>query len=165
MNYFCTSVNFPGIQVPSVEQKTPFVTAPVPGTKPVYETLNIKFIVDEELFAYTTILDWIKGYSLPESFQGYKDLALQSPKSIFGTMANSMPQYSDAILTVYSNKNNPTLQLKFTDCYPEKLGSINFSTDMSAEAIITVEAVFRFTTYHINRLGTAVLTSDGITPQ
>lgn len=151
MNYFCTSVNFPGMSCHAATQATPFVDAPIPGQKLIYDPLEVKFIVDEQMWAYTSIVDWIKGYSMPDSFQEYKNLTLQQRLQLASSTMNR-PQYSDAMLTVYTNKNNPTLQLNFKDVFPESIESINFSTDMSAEAIIQVKCTFRYTTWTINRL-------------
>lgn len=151
MNWFCTAANFPGISVPHATQDTRYVSAPVPGSKLVYEPLEIKFIVDEQMLAYTTIVDWIKGYSLPEDPSQYASLTMQQRVQLSRSIANK-PQYSDAMLTVYTNKNNPTLQLKFHECFPESLGSVEFATDISAETVIQVKAVFRYTYWEINRL-------------
>jgi len=154
MNWFCTAANFPGIQVPHATQDTIHVSAPLPGSKLIYEPLKIKFLVDEQMLAYTTICDWIKGYALPEDFSQYQNLTLQQRIQISKSVANQ-PQYSDAMLTVYTNKNNPTLQLKFHDCFPESIGSVDFSTEMSAEAMIQVEATFLYTYWEINRFNQA----------
>lgn len=151
MNWFCTAANFPGISVPHATQDTLHVSAPLPGSKLIYEPLEVKFIIDEQLLAYTTIVDWIKGYSLPEDFSQYQNLPLQQRLQISKSISTK-PQYSDAMLTLYTNKNNPTLQLKFKDVFPESLGSIEFATDMSAETVIQVKAVFRYTYWEINRL-------------
>lgn len=154
MNWFCTAANFPGISVPHRTQDTPFVSAPLPGAKLIYEPLEIKFIVDEQMLAYTTIADWIKGYALPEDIAQYQNLTMQQRIQMPRTIA-AKPEYSDAILTVYTNKNNPTLQLKFRDLFPESLGSVEFATEMSAETIIQVKATFRYTHWEIYRFGAA----------
>ena len=155
MNYFCTAVNFPGVAVNNATQPTPFVDAPVPGDKLIYEPLTVKFLIDEQLLSYTTILDWIKGYAKPENFDQYKNLSLQQRLQI-SSAATGQPQYSDAILTLYSNKNNPTLQLKFTQMFPTQLSSIDLATAMSAEEAISCTATFKFTNYTVNRFNQAL---------
>lgn len=156
MNYFCQAVNFPGVSVGEATQVNPLIDAPLPGDKLVYAPLTIKFIVDESMLSYTTILDWIKGYSFPENTDQYAQLTLQQRLQFARKSIADQPQYSDAMLSVYSNKNNPVLQLKFAQAFPVSLSSIDFATSMSAEDPIICEAQFRYTNYTINRFNQAL---------
>ena len=147
MNYFCTKVNIPGITFGTATQQTPFIDAPVPGDKMIYDDLEITFLVDEPLWAWTTVQDWLRGMAFPDDFNEYKNLSLQQKIQLRGTK----PQYSDASLIILTNKNNPILEVKFYDLFPVTLNSIHFDTAMSAENILTATAAFRFTNYEINR--------------
>ena len=148
LTYFCTAVNFPGVSVPSATQITPLSDAPVPGDKLIYDDLKITFLVDEALMSWTTLLDWIRGYSFPETTEQYKNLPLQQRIQLGN---NNKPQYSDAIITAYSNKNNPVLQIHFTDLFPTALSELSFSTQQSAEHIMTADVNLKYTNYEILR--------------
>lgn len=147
IQFFLQDVNIPGINVPALKQDTPFVDAPIPGNKLIYEALTMTFAVDEALWSYTSIQDWLKGIGIPESFQEYKTLSLQQRLQI----ASKQPQYSDGILTILTNKNNPILSISFTQMFPESLSGIQLSVKNDASTIITATAVFRFTMMQINR--------------
>lgn len=147
IQFFLQDVNIPGISVRAANQDTPFVNAPLPGNKTVYEALNMTFAVDEGLWSYTSVQDWLKGIGIPESFQEYKNLSIQKRLQ----MANKQPQYSDGILTIFTNKNNPILTISFTQMFPESLSGIQLSTKVDASTIITASASFRFTMMQINR--------------
>ena len=147
MTYFCTEVNIPGASVGYAYQRTPLIDAPIPGDKMVYSSLNITFIVDEELRAWTEILTWIKGYSFPENTDQYKNLSLQQKLQLGSTK----PQYSDATIIAYSNKNNPLLQIAFKDLFPIQLSDINFNTKLDATNVISGSASFLFTNHVITR--------------
>ena len=149
MNYFCTKVNIPGLSAGEALQQTPFIDAPVPGDKMVYDPLEITFLIDEPLYAWTSIQDWIEGMTFPEDFDQYKNLSMQ--QRIRLTSIGAKPQYSDAQLTILSNKNNPILQVNFTDVFPIALSSIHYGTEMTAEQVITGTATFKFTNYDIIR--------------
>ena len=149
LTYFCTKVNLPGISFGEATQQTPFIDAPVPGDKMVYDPLDISFLIDEPLWAWTTIQDWMKGMAFPENFEQYKNLNLQQRIMLRGT--NQQPQYSDAILTVMTNKNNPVLQIQFSQIFPVSISGIEYDTALSAEHIVTAHATFRFTNYEIIR--------------
>jgi hypothetical protein len=147
IQFFCQEVNIPGIMTNPAKQDTPFVTAPLPADHMTYEYFSMTFVVDEALWSWTSVQDWLKGIAIPESFQQYKDLSIQQRLQ----MRTKQPQYSDAILTVFSNKNNPILSVQFTDMFPINLSGIQFSTRVDAATIITARATFGFTNYDINR--------------
>jgi len=149
MTYFCTKVNIPGVSFGEAIQHTPFIDAPIPGDKMVYDPLEITFLIDEPLYSWTTIMDWIKGMAFPENFDQYKNLNLQQRLQLQNV--GGKPQYSDALIGIYSNKNNPVLQIKFTDTFPIALSSIHFDTAQDAKNIITGTASFKFTNYDILR--------------
>ena len=149
LTYFCTKVDVPGISVDSASQPTPGVTAPVPGNKFVYDPLNIRFLLDENLYAWTSILDWMKGYGFPENSDQYKNLNLQQRLQLAD---KDKMQYSDAILTYFTNKNNPVLQVKFYQIFPVSLTPINFDAAQSALEVLSATAMFKYTNYEIIRL-------------
>jgi hypothetical protein len=147
MAYFCTEVNIPGVSTGAAVQVTPFIDAPIPGDKMVYDNFEIDFIVDEDLLGWEEILKWIKGYAFPESFDQYKNLSMQDRIQ----MGNPKPQYSDATLIAYSNKNNPIMQFQFQDIFPISVSDIKFDTKLDATNVISASAKFRFTNYTIVR--------------
>tara|TARA_B100000287_G_scaffold347884_1_gene335918 strand:+ start:334 stop:603 length:270 start_codon:yes stop_codon:yes gene_type:complete len=55
VEYFCTTANVPGVTMGSSAQSTPFKDVPIPGDKLEYDTLNIQFLVDENLENYREI--------------------------------------------------------------------------------------------------------------
>jgi hypothetical protein len=61
-------------------------------------------------------------------------------------------QYSDAALTLYTNKNNPNVRVKFKDCFPVALGSIEYDVEKSAETPVTCSASFRYSLYEFEKL-------------
>jgi hypothetical protein len=148
VTYFCTKANIPGINSGNATQQNPFIDRPVPGDKMIYEPLTITFLIDEPLYAWTTIQDWIKGITFPENFDQYKNLTLQQKLQQVG----STPQYSDATLTILTNKNNPIVEVRFIDVFPISVSSIEFDTSLPATNILTGTASFMFTNYDINRM-------------
>jgi hypothetical protein len=148
LTYFCKRVNIPGIAFGSAAQPNPFIDAPIPGDKMVYGTLDVTFLIDEPLYAWTTVQDWIKGMSFPDSFDQYKNLNLQQKLQLRG----AKPQYSDAILTILTNKNNPVVTVQFKDVFPVSIGSLDYDTSLSATSIIYGTVSFKFTNYEISRV-------------
>ena len=147
MTYFCTKVNLPGIAFGEAVQQTPLIDAPIPGDKMVYEPLEIDFLIDEALLSWTTIQDWIRGMAFPENTDQYKNLNLQQQLQL----RNQQPQYSDATLTILTNKNNPIVTVQFSQLFPVSINSIQFDTSVDASSILTGKAAFKFTNYDISR--------------
>ena len=150
MMFFCTAVNLPGMNMGNAMQQTPFKDDPIPGDKIIYENLNIHFLIDEDLQSWTHIADWMKGVSFPDDFKQYQNLTLQQKLQI--NNIGNKPQYSDAGLIIYNNKNNPKIIVKFTDVFPVSLSSIEYNSQISAESVLTGTASFLFKGYEINRL-------------
>jgi hypothetical protein len=144
--YFCQSVNIPNITLASAIQPTPLIDINKPGNKITYGTLEINFIVDEELKSWKELYDWIKGLGYPQNLSQYSNLKNLSDISQIA----AKPQYSDAIITTLSALNNPKLQAYFTDVFPVSLSAVNLRTTDTDTEVYTATAQFKFAYYDIS---------------
>ena len=147
VTYFCQEINIPGVSSNAMIQTNPFIDLPRPGDKMVYGAFDIEFIVDEDLWSWQIIHDWLRGYTFPCSFDEYKNLDRTSLMSLHA----QQPQYCDGQLTILNALNNPKLKVKFFNAFPVELSPIKFSTTSSADTIITASASFRFHLFNIER--------------
>lgn len=153
VTYFCTRCNLPGISSTNAIQATPFIDRPVPPDKMVYDHLEIEFLIDEPLWSWITIQDWIMGLTFPKSFNEYKNLRLQQALQLGVNAPQSLtPQYSDATLTILSNKNNPIVTVTFQEVFPIILSGIEFNTAQPATQVLSSKATFAFTNYKISHV-------------
>jgi hypothetical protein len=153
MTYFCQQANLPGISLTEIPKPTPFVELYVPGEKLIYDTLNITFLVDEDLLGWKQIHDWMRGITFPTDFQEYFNLQTQTAQALnFRAPTPVQGQYTEAIMTIFTNKNNPNLRVKFYDIFPTSLSTIIFNTSETAENIIAADASFRFTYYEFEAI-------------
>ncbi len=74
VEYFCTAANLPGINLGTAEQITPLKDIPMPGDRLVYDSLNITFLVDENLENYREIHGWLTGVGFPRDFSQFANL-------------------------------------------------------------------------------------------
>lgn len=130
--YFCQKVNLPGVQVSELPHVTPNLDLFVAGTKITYGSFDIEFLVNEDLTSWLYIYNWIKGITTDMNYRAY-------PKV-------------QAILTIYSNQNNPKFRIKYNDIFPLNLSDIEFDTTLSAEDHLISRASFRFNYFDIERL-------------
>ena len=81
--------------------------------------------------------------------------ATATPKVDVGAVGKSVADaamFSDATLTVLSNKNNPIVEVRFTDMYPVSLGALEFNQQATDVEYITVQADFTYKLYEIHAL-------------
>ena len=150
--FFCQTANLPGISLTEVMRNTPFIDLYVPGEKAIYDTLNITMLIDEDLNDWLAIHDWIRAMTFPTEFEEYARLDRMFRDSPNRRGVKLPPQYADATLSVYTNKNNANFRVQYKDCFPTTLGGITFSALDSAENIITADVSFRFSYYNIERV-------------
>jgi hypothetical protein len=137
VQYFCQTVNLPGVSLGEVVRPTPFLDMYSPGTKLTYSPLDVNFIVDEELATWKNLYMWFTSIADPDGFEKRDhDRELQRNK-----------HFSDATLTVLSALNNPILRIHFRNVFPSTMSDINFDTTLSADNIVTVNATFRYESY------------------
>ena len=146
--YFCQSVNIPGVSIGQAPINTPMLDIYAPGNKISYNQLNIDFAVDEALDSWQQIHNWFRSIASPESFGERKTLSdAQNQYKAYGQKG-----YSDATLTVLNNLNNPVLRVKFINAFPISLSDIQFDTKMTADDIVYATATFVFDYHNIEKL-------------
>lgn len=138
VTYFCQEINLPGLSIPYIGVPTPVLDYHVAGNKIEFGDLNIRFMVDEKLNSWKDIYYWIQSIGSPKGFDVRNRLsALQNANS-----ESKFTNYSDAVLTILNNLNNPTIRVHFAQLFPVSLSDIQFDTTLSADNIITADAKF-----------------------
>lgn len=145
--YFCQTVNVPGIKTSPTIQNTPFVDIPRPGDKLYYDSFDMTFIVDEDLWSWELIHDWIRGYTFPTDFDEYRNLKNLSEISKF----TKTPQYCEGELIILNALNNPKIKIKFVNLFPIFLSEIPLDTKSGAEQQIISTVSFKFAYYDLIR--------------
>jgi len=146
VTYFCQVANFPGVSLTEVIRSTPFVDLYVPGEKLIYDTFNITFYVDEDLRT------WLEFVGLSRTAKQAVRSSTTVDTQFLRDQLEKRPQYGNAILTIYTNKNNPNIRVKFYDIFPTTLSTILFNTTDTAENIAISDATFRFSYYDYERI-------------
>jgi len=156
------SANIPAITLGETSIETPLKDIPIPGDKVSYSSLDVSFLVDENLNNYKEIHDWITGLGFPQDHKQFKNLLGTGSDRFPGTTSStvatgtSIPQpasdggiYSDATLTVLNNKNIAKTEIRFQNVYPTSLGGLSYSITASDVDYLTVNASFSYMYYDI----------------
>ena len=161
VEFFTVSANIPDLSLADVVIPTPFKPIPVLGQNLTYGNLSITFIVDEFLENYRELHEWLTGIGFPKDRKQFSEFrsntanrgtASATPVQDVGKVGKSVSDsamFSDATLTVLSNKNNPIVEVRFSSMYPVSLGALEFSQQASDVEYMTVQADFTYQLYEI----------------
>ena len=164
VEFFTTSATVPGISLNNYEQPTPFKNIPIIGDRLTYEDLTISFIVDEYLENYITIHNWMTGIGFPKSrsqFTAFRNTGSNTPNSsaggntdigVVGSATDDNAFYSDATLTILSNKNNPIVEVRYADMVPTSLSALEYNQNTSDVEYITANITFKYKLYEMHTL-------------
>lgn len=144
VNFFCQSINIPGITLGAPEFGTPFSLAPIPGETLTYDTLNVQFLVDESMTNYQAIYNWIVALGFPQSYEQYTTFVSDDQRGIIGELAKN---FSDGTLQILNSSNNPAKTIQFRDLFPISIESLTFMSTAEDVQYLVGNATFKFGFY------------------
>ena len=151
VDFLCQAANIPSISMGTAVQPTYLKDIPVPGDKPVYDDLTVRFIIDENMENYLSLNKWITGLGYPESLKQYQQLSDVGPD--LATQDNSDPrwfEFSDATLQILSSNYQPNISVNFKDCFPVAVSTLEFDSSQRDYTYFTCEATFKYDYYTIS---------------
>jgi hypothetical protein len=159
VQFFTTAANIPDISLGEAVIPTPYKDIPIMGDKLTFGNLDVSFIVDEYLENYISIHDWLLGIGFPKNrtqFSSFRSASSNNPTAAktvstdtVGTASPDRGMYSDATLSILSNKNNPIVEVRFADIFPVALTGLSFSQDATDVTYQTAQIVFKYKLYEI----------------
>jgi hypothetical protein len=164
VQYFTTEANIPGISIGDGVMNTPLKDIPLLGDKLTYEDLAISFIVDENLENYIEMHNWLTGIAFPKDrsqFSAFRSTTSNVKTSTrgeskdIGDVRASTPElamFSDATMTILTNKNNPVVECRFADVFPTSLTSLTYSQNQTDVEYLTASVTFKYKIYEIHTL-------------
>ena len=175
VEYFCTEVNIPSLQISNATQVTSLRDIPLPGTKLDFGDLSLTYMVDEKFENFEEIYGWVRGLGFPVDHKDYSNL-LAAGRDRFtnqgknnvnrnaGREGTAQPQgaiLSDATLSILSAKNNVIKEVRFTDIFPVGITGANFTQQASDVQYLTSTVTFKYAYYEFAEPGkTATLATS-----
>ena len=138
VQYFCQRISLPSVVLGETNEPSPFMNLPLEGDTLTYEALTLSFIVDEDLTNYTEVYNWLTALGFPREYSQFA--ALKEPSAA----SKLLSKYSDLTIILHTNKSNPNYRIRFTDCFPTSLSSIQFDSTPTGMEPIVVDATFNF---------------------
>ena len=169
VEYFCTSVNVPGISLGDATQATSLKNIPLPGDKLTYEPLQMTFLVDENLENFQEIHCWLVGLGFQRDHNEFQNLltagtdrfpsqstsqSTEPGKVKFGA-ADTGGTFSDATLPVLSSKNNAQVEVRFRDVFPTGLTALQYNQQAADVDYLTATVSFQYLVYDFASVGSS----------
>jgi len=164
VEFFSVGCNLPSISMGDAIMATPLKDIPMMGDKLTYDNLTITFIVDEYLENYISVHEWITAIGFPKNRKQFRDFRANTSNAPIPTQGQSADigdvkpptgvnsLFSDATLTILSNKNNPILNVLFRDIYPVSLGALDYTQTATDVDYMTTTVDFAYQIYEFEVL-------------
>ena len=161
VEFFTTQANIPGINLGESIFPTPFKQVPVMGDDLTFDNLEIEFIVDAQLENYRELHQWLVGIGFPKartqfsSFRRDEAQTFPTVESVKGDVTNPgtpsgiQAMFGDATLTIMTSKNNPVIEVRFSDLYPVALSGLAFNQQEGDVTYLTATATFTYKLYEM----------------
>ena len=151
VSFFGNQINIPQMTLGVAEQPTYLRDIPLPGDKIQFEDLTLRFLVDENLDNYMEIFNWIRALGFPESLEEIykwqeKDFSVSQPDK------STESFFSDATLEILTSSQNPNFKIKFQDCWPTTLSTLEFDATSEDISYFTADVSFKYTIFNITDL-------------
>jgi len=167
VEFFIQTVNLPGISIGEATVPTPLYDYPVPGDEISFQSLDISFLVDENLNNYKELHDWLSGLGFGKSHQQFADMRATGTDRFPGTAASTaasgtatpgpLPEgsiYSDATLTILNSKNIAKTEVRFQNVFPTSIGSLSYDVQAADVDYLKAQASFSYINYDIVQIST-----------
>ena len=167
VEFFAVSATIPAIALSDVLVPTPFKSIPMMGDQLTFDNLTVSFIVDEHLENYLSIHEWMTAIGFPKNRKQFSDFktnisntpstarSAASTSTDIGDVKAASPNnalFSDATLTILSNKNNPIVNVFFRDLYPVAMTALDYNQQATDVEYITASIDFAYQIYEIEAI-------------
>lgn len=136
LEFFAQTVTHPGASVAPLDVSLPRVQAiALAGDKIAYSDLVLDVILDEDMEAYIEMQKWLERVVNKGHIDETKD--------------DQVATYADITLQIMNSHNNKTKSIRYEDCVPTDIGSVQLAANTGDLAYATFSVSFRFSQFEI----------------
>ena len=146
VSFQCVSANIPGVTMGGPTQATPLNDFQLSGDKLSYETLTVRFLVDEDCKNYSLIHNWMVGITYPQKEDQWYTFADAMRDRDF---KDDDLDTIDLYLRILTSNFNTSFKCQFVDAAPISISTLEFSTDQNDLQYLIAEATFRYTYFKL----------------
>ena len=167
VEFFAVAATIPAIALSDVVIPTPFKSIPMMGDQLTFDNLSISFIVDEYLENYLSIHEWLTAIGFPKNRKQFSEFKTNTSNTPIGARSSASTStdigdvqaaspnnalFSDATLTILSNKNNPIVNVFFRDLYPVAMTALDYNQAATDVEYLTASIDFAYQIYEIEAI-------------
>ena len=138
LEYFAQTVDHPNVSIPTAPMPFSRVNLHAAGDKLTYGQLSATIILDENLSGYTEMYDWVKRLVEEDNTTKYG-----------ARYDNAETTAVDITVSILSSNNNAVKRIRYIDCIPTDIGTINFQSTTSDIQYLTFPVSFSFSYFEI----------------
>ena len=124
--FFITTFTIPTVSASEVQTNFRGSIGFEPSETRQFESLSIRFVIDEDMKNYTEIFNWIQDNVKNKKFERH-----------------------DMILSVMTSHNNVNKQFQFKDSFPTSLSGVDFNTQATDVEYLQADVTFRYNEFVI----------------
>ena len=167
VEFFAVSATIPAIALSDIIIPTPFKSIPMMGDQLTLDNLSVSFIVDEYLENYLSIHEWLTAIGFPKNRKQFSEFKTNISNTPIGARSSASTStdigdvkaaspnnalFSDATLTILSNKNNPIVNVFFRDLYPVAMTALDYNQAATDVEYLTASIDFAYQIYEIEAI-------------
>jgi len=122
--FFITSFGIPSVTSGEVQTNFRNRIGYTPGEAITFDTLSLRFAIDEDMTNYTEMFNWMKSNT-------------------------DTTERHDMILSVMSSHNNVNKQFQFKESFPTSLSGVEFNSQSSDVTYLQADVTFRYNEFAI----------------
>lgn len=122
--FFITTFGIPSLSAGEVQTNFQNNIGFTPGEALTYESLSLRFVIDEDMNNYTEMFNWMKANT-------------------------DTVERHDMILSIMTNKNLVNKQFQFKDAFPTALSGVEFSAQATDVEYLQADVTFRYNEFAI----------------
>lgn len=138
VEFFVQKIEIPTITLNTVNVPTRYNRMNVPGDELNYGSLDLSFIIDENMYNYMSVFSWMKGLTFPEDSSQYR------------TLSNTKGINSDISVIVLNSHKNPNIKIDFTGAFPTSLSGVILDTTQTDVIYPSATVTFNYDYFNIN---------------
>jgi len=122
--FFITSFGIPSVTSGEVQTNFRNRIGYTPGEAITFDTLSLRFAIDEDMTNYTEMFNWMKNNT-------------------------DTTERHDMILSVMSSHNNVNKQFQFKESFPTSLSGVEFNSQSADVTYLQADVSFRYNEFAI----------------
>jgi hypothetical protein len=144
LTYFLQEIKIPNKSLSPAKYPSPSLNIPSVGDHVIYDPLELKFKVTDDLQNWLEINNWLDAIGDPLN-SGNKYKTLENNPEFLGYGI-----YSSLQLFTLDSQKNPSYVFTFEKCWPSALSGPDFNTTDETLPYITASVQFNYTKYNIS---------------